>query len=57
MDRRGLDENEAKKRIASQLPQDEKKRYADYLIDTSSAFDDTKRQTLELVAELRSITN
>jgi len=55
MDRSGLDEREARQRIAAQMPQGEKKRYADYLIDTSSGFEDTRRQTLELVAELRSL--
>ncbi|HEV7700546.1 MAG TPA: dephospho-CoA kinase [Pyrinomonadaceae bacterium] len=54
--RSGLDEDEAKKRIAAQMPQDEKKRYADFLIDTSNGFDDTRRQTLELVNELRSLS-
>jgi dephospho-CoA kinase len=57
MDRSALSESEAKRRIAAQMPQDEKKRYADYLIDTSEGFDDTRRQTLELVDTLRSITN
>jgi len=55
MDRSGLDESEAQQRIAAQMPQDEKKRYADHLIDTSAGFDDTRRQTLELVTELRSL--
>ncbi|MBV9240781.1 MAG: dephospho-CoA kinase [Acidobacteria bacterium] len=56
-DRSGLSENEAASRIAAQMPQDEKKRYADYLIDTSEGFEDTRRQTLELVAGLKAITN
>ena len=55
MDRSGFTEAEAKQRIAAQMPQDEKKRSADYLIDTSKGFDDTRRETLELVDELRSI--
>lgn len=53
--REGLDATEAHRRIAAQMPQDEKKRYADYLIDSSAGFDDTRRQTLELVDQLRSI--
>jgi dephospho-CoA kinase len=56
MARSGLDEIEAHRRIAAQMPQDEKKRYADYLIDTSAGFDETHRQTLELVDELRSLS-
>ena len=55
MDRSGLDESEAQQRIAAQMPQDEKMRYADHLIDTSAGFDDTRRQTLKLVDELRSL--
>ena len=55
MDRGGLDEAQAKQRIAAQLSQDEKKRYADYLIDTSTGFDDTRRQTLELIDEFRDL--
>jgi len=55
MRRGGLTETEASSRIAAQMPQDEKKRYADYLIDTSKDRDDTRRQTLELVDELQSL--
>lgn len=39
--RDGLSEADAKKRIASQMPQEEKKRFADFLIDTSRGFEDT----------------
>jgi dephospho-CoA kinase len=55
MERSGLTQEEASQRIAAQMPQDEKKRYADYLIDTSGDHNDTRRQTLELVDELRSL--
>ncbi len=47
--RDNLSETDAKKRIAAQMPQDEKKRFADYLIDTSDGFEDTRRQTVELL--------
>lgn len=53
--RNGLTDEAAKQRIAAQMSQDEKKRYGDYLIDTSDGFDDTRRQTLEVVEQLRSI--
>jgi dephospho-CoA kinase len=46
--RNGLDEIEAKRRIATQMPQDEKKQYADRLINTSNGFEDTRRQTVEI---------
>ena len=42
--RDGLSEADARKRIASQMPQDEKKRYADLLIDTSGGFETTRVQ-------------
>ncbi|MBX7053762.1 MAG: dephospho-CoA kinase [Pyrinomonadaceae bacterium] len=48
-----LSRQDAEKRIAAQMPQEEKKRFADHLIETSCGFDDTRRQTLELVELLR----
>ena len=48
-----LSETEAKKRIVTQMPQDEKKRFADYLIDTSYGSEDTRQQTLSLAQALR----
>jgi dephospho-CoA kinase len=48
-----LEKSEAEKRIVSQMPQDEKKGYADYLIDTSKGFDDTRRRTTEVFRELK----
>ena len=42
--RDGLSETDARKRIASQMPQEEKKRYADFLIDTSDGFEPTRVQ-------------
>jgi dephospho-CoA kinase len=53
MSRNNLSETEALKRINSQLPQEEKKRYADFLIDTSKGFDDTRRQTVEVFEQLK----
>jgi dephospho-CoA kinase len=53
--RDGLSREEAAKRIAAQMPQEEKKQFADYLIDTSGGFDETRRQTAEVVATLREI--
>jgi len=51
--RDGLSEADAKRRIAAQMPQEEKKLFADYLIDTSKGFDETRRQTVALVRRLR----
>ena len=39
---------EAQQRIASQMPQEEKQRYADYLIDTSDGFEPTRQRTVEV---------
>ena len=52
-DRNLLPEAEARKRIASQMPQSEKKRYADHLIDSSGGFDDTRWQVREVFEKLK----
>ena len=54
--RNNLAEAEAIKRINSQMPQDEKKRYADFLIDTSGGFEDTRRQTIEIYERLKILS-
>ncbi len=51
--RDNLTREEAQKRIDSQMPQEEKKRFADHLIDTSRGFDDTRKQTIEVYEQLR----
>lgn len=51
--RDNLSAEDAQKRIDAQMPQDEKKRYADLLIDTSDGFEDTKRQTVEIFEQLK----
>ena len=53
MSRNNLSETDAIKRINSQMPQDEKKKYADFLIDTSNGFEDTRRQTTEIYEQLK----
>ena len=54
MSRDNLSTEAANQRIATQMPQDEKKRYGDYLIDTSSGFDDTRQQVENIVSRLRT---
>jgi len=44
----------AQLRIAAQMPQQQKMAYADYLIDTTSGFDETRRQTREVYRQLSS---
>src|SRR6185503_16492511 len=56
MARDGLSEAEARQRVASQMPQAEKCKYADYLIDTSDGFDSTRERTTEVLKQLRELT-
>ena len=56
MRRDGLSESEAKERVAAQMPQDEKKKFADLLIDTSAGFEDTRAQVLDIVRRLKMST-
>jgi dephospho-CoA kinase len=57
MARNQISREEALRRIALQMPQEEKKRYADFLIDTSAGFDDTRDQTAEIHQQLREIVS
>jgi dephospho-CoA kinase len=50
--REGLSPEDATLRIAAQMPQEEKKKYADFLIDTSEGFEDTRRQAEAVFQEL-----
>jgi len=50
---RGLSEDEARQRIAAQLPLEEKQRLADDVVDCSGTIEDTLRQTDALVERLR----
>ena len=56
MERNALSQDEALRRIGTQMPQDEKKKYADLLIDTSLGFDDTRRRVVETFEYLRHLT-
>ena len=47
-----LSRDEAQRRIDSQMPQEEKQKFADYLIDTSDGFELTKAQVERLYANL-----
>lgn len=53
MKRDGFSIEEAKRRIDSQMPQEDKKKFADYLIDTSDSLDETRRQVLEVHKQLK----
>ena len=52
---RGATRDEAMARLASQMPLAEKRKYADYVIDTSREKEDTLRQTREVYNSLRSL--
>ena len=47
-----LSRDEAERRIAAQMPQEEKQKFADYLIDTSDGFDLTRAQTIRVHEKL-----
>jgi dephospho-CoA kinase len=56
MHRDGSTRAAALARLASQMPLEEKRKYADYVIDTSGPKEDTLRQTEEVYHQLRSLT-
>ena len=47
-----LSRDEALRRINSQMPQEEKQKFADYLIDTSDHFESTRARTVEIYQKL-----
>ncbi len=53
--RDGLTPEEAARRIAAQMPQDEKKSFADYLIDTSGNYDETREQVQTIYEHLKKL--
>ena len=55
MSRDGLSRADAEQRIGAQMAQEEKKTYADFLIDTSEGFDSTRRQTESLFHKLSAL--
>ncbi len=55
MARNHLSREEAEARISSQMSQDQKKSFADYLIDTSDGFEATRKRTETIYQELCEI--
>jgi len=53
MARNGLSRADAEQRIRSQMPQEEKKKYADFLIDTSNDFENTRSQVESVYEQLQ----
>lgn len=56
MKRDNIVREEAERRINAQMPQEEKKRHADYLIDTSEGFENARQQTAAVWQEVRSLS-
>jgi dephospho-CoA kinase len=54
IEREGATADEAAARLRRQMPLSEKVPFADYLIDTSGAKDQTRRQALEVCAKLKA---
>ncbi|MBV9215554.1 MAG: dephospho-CoA kinase [Acidobacteria bacterium] len=57
MRRENLSRSDAAKRIGAQMPQDEKKRFANYLIDTSGSIEESRKRTERVVEKLRSLSS
>jgi len=55
MTRNNLTREQAEARINAQMPSAEKLKYADFTINTSLEFEDTRRQTEALYAELKQL--
>jgi dephospho-CoA kinase len=54
--RNGLSREEAQARIDAQMPQAEKQKYADFLIDTSDGFEPTRTRTIAVHQNLLKLT-
>lgn len=57
MERDGLTRDDALERIRAQMPSDMKKRYADFIIDTSTSQEDVRNQTIEIFEKLKGLSN
>jgi dephospho-CoA kinase len=55
MSRDGMRREEAERRIAAQMPQEEKKKHADFLIDTSDGFEAARLQAEKVFAALQAL--
>ena len=55
MRRNRITREDAERRVAAQMSSDEKRRYADYEIDTSGGMEDTRRRVIEVHARLEEL--
>lgn len=53
--RSNLSEDDVRRRMAAQMPGEEKKRLADFVIDTSLSLENTGRQVKEVFAQLQAL--
>jgi dephospho-CoA kinase len=53
--RNQITREDAERRVAAQMSSDEKREYADYEIDTSGGYDQTRQQVVEVHSELRRL--
>jgi dephospho-CoA kinase len=56
MKRDGMDKEEALRRMRSQMPIEEKRAYADYIIDNRGTLETTQSQVVRVWEELKHIT-
>jgi dephospho-CoA kinase len=56
MRRNHLSRAEALQRIGTQMPQEEKMRHADFLIDTSEDYETTRARTIEVFQKLKALS-
>lgn len=55
MERNSFTREQAVARVSAQMPSEEKLKFADYSINTSNGFEDTRRQTEKIYQELRRL--
>jgi dephospho-CoA kinase len=55
--REGLSPEEAARRISAQMPQADKIKFADFLIDTSEGFDSARKQAEAVLRELKNLAD
>ena len=56
MRRNNLSREEAEARLAAQMPNEEKRKYADFEIDTNGDFEQVRQQVIEVYNQLRALS-
>lgn len=57
MRRNNIAREDAERRVAAQMSSEEKLEYADYMIDTSGTFDETRFRVIEVFDELKQVSH